>query len=111
MAKDAAGIDSKNSTALVYIRIKRDIRPPIFESLPYRIAIKETQEVNQPFFNLRGRDDDKMGQLKYRIVGTVPAPFFFGVIEETGQIFAKTNLMTDKNFIYNVSIGIFMEVL
>ena len=63
MAKDLAGAEEKNSTTLVYIRVKRDVRPPIFESLPYATAIKETQEINQPFFNLRGRDDDKMVRL------------------------------------------------
>lgn len=62
VAHDSAGVDQKNSTTLIYIRLKRDQRPPIFESLPYTISIKETQGLgpNNAFFNLRGRDDDKM---------------------------------------------------
>ena len=50
----------KTATTLIYVRVHRDLRPPSFESLPYRATVKETYELNRSVFTFRGRDDDKM---------------------------------------------------
>lgn len=58
-ARDQANPE-KTATAQVYVRVRRDLQPPIFESLPYTVTIPETLEVNRVVFRLRGRDDDKV---------------------------------------------------
>ena len=58
-ARDQANPE-KTATANVYVRVRRDLKAPKFESLPYAVAIPETLERNRVVFRLRGRDDDKM---------------------------------------------------
>ncbi len=59
LATDGA-IPEKNATTLIYVRVKRDLRDPIFESKPYKVIISEILPVGRVIFTLRGRDDDKM---------------------------------------------------
>ena len=60
-ARDQANPE-KTATAQVYVRVRRDLQAPKFESLPYAVTIPETlkPESNRVVFRLRGRDDDKM---------------------------------------------------
>ncbi len=59
MAADGA-TPEKTATAGVYVRVRRDLKDPTFESLPYQVTIPETLETGRVVFRLRGRDDDKM---------------------------------------------------
>ena len=54
------GTPEKTATTLIYVKVERDLKPPRFESLPYRMVIPETTEVEKSILTLRGRDDDKM---------------------------------------------------
>ncbi len=47
------------------------------------------------------------GQLRYEIIGDYPAPSFFQIKEDDGQITVKNDLKTDnlKSTQYDVSIG------
>ena len=58
-ARDQANPE-KTATAQVYVRVRRDLQAPKFESLPYAVTIPETLGLNRVVFRLRGRDDDKM---------------------------------------------------
>jgi hypothetical protein len=43
------------------------------------------------------------GELRYDIVGNVPAPYFFHIDHNTGLIGVKADLRKDKAFQYTVS--------
>ena len=45
--------------------------------------------------------------MKYDVDGFVPAPYFFGVRESTGQVYIKSSLRNDKGFEYVVSGSLF----
>ena len=45
------------------------------------------------------------GQLRYRMTGIIPAPYFFYIREDTGEVFIKTSLRNDKTTTYIVSSG------
>ena len=59
IARDQAEPE-KTGTVGVYIRVRRDLREPRFESTPYRKSIAETVQPGTSVFKIRGRDDDKM---------------------------------------------------
>ncbi len=40
--------------------------------------------------------------MKYQVIGDVPAPTFFGINEDTGRIFVKSNLKADDEVDYRV---------
>ena len=58
-ASDQA-VPEKTAVSSVYVRIRRDLRDPIFESAPYSATVKESDPIGKSVFQLRGRDDDKM---------------------------------------------------
>lgn len=43
------------------------------------------------------------GRIKYQMVGNFPAPYFFSINEDTGDISVAQNLKTDKASTYTVS--------
>jgi hypothetical protein len=51
---------------------------------------------------LRGRDDDKTGNLKYGFDGYIPGIYFFGVNENNGEVFVKEDLKSDKSMEYQM---------
>ena len=72
-------VPERNSTTLVYIRVKRDLQDPIFESVPYRVTVKETDPVGKLIYTLRGRDDDRMVSYVCQITHEVP-PYFLAIL-------------------------------
>ena len=72
-------VPERNSTTLVYIRVKRDLQDPIFESVPYRVTVKETDPVGKLIYTLRGRDDDRMVSYVCQITHEVP-PYFPAIL-------------------------------
>ena len=69
-ARDQANPE-RTATANVYVRVRRDLKTPKFESLPYAVTIPETLERSRVVFRLRGRDDDKMVRFKNTIVASI----------------------------------------
>ena len=69
IARDQANPE-KTATSQIYIRVKRDLKPPKFEGQPYKIDISETTPIEKSVFKVRGRDDDKMvsGELHSRVL-------------------------------------------
>lgn len=46
----------------------------------------------------------------YGVVGDMPAPTFFGINENSGQIYVKSNLRTDTNMEYKVC-GVWLLIM
>lgn len=95
-------VPPKTDTASVRISIKRDIKDPYFEGIPYITEVEETAGLNQLVIQLKGRDEDRQGPLVYGIDGYVPAPFYFGVDINSGRVFVKRNLKQSLDFTFTV---------
>ena len=63
MARDQANPE-KTATSRVYIRVKRDLRMPVFEGEQCNKIISEKMEVGATVCQMRGRDDDKMVRIQ-----------------------------------------------
>lgn len=50
----------KTATTRIFIKVRRDLKPPRFEGAPYKATISENSQVGRKVFDLKGRDDDKM---------------------------------------------------
>jgi protocadherin Fat 4 len=96
-------VPEKTATAGIYVQMKRDLQKPSFDGVPYSKTISEKLQPGTSVFRLAGRDDDKMGNLRYDITGVVPAPYYFVINKETGEVYVMNSLMADKSFNYTVS--------
>ena len=100
-----SGIPQKSSSTEVVITVTRDEFAPSFVNAPYTAPfIPEDKEVGEVVFEVSGQDSDQKGQLRYNIIGDPPAPEFFDINEESGEITIKRNLMEDYAPYYMVCL-------
>ncbi|KAJ8319080.1 hypothetical protein KUTeg_004171 [Tegillarca granosa] len=94
-ASDQRGLQTNASVTIRIDRIPDD-KIPYFEQNPYSTNIFFTQAVNSTFYSVFGKDDDLKNQLVYQIVGTYPAPNFFAINSNNGQISLIQSLTADS---------------
>lgn len=41
--------------------------------------------------------------MSFAVLGIVPAPYYFGIKNDSGDVYVKTDLRTDRSFQYTVS--------
>ena len=99
------GTPERKATMTIYITVRRSTRAPRFDDTPYNVQrISETKRVGENVFKVRAHDPDLMEKIKFEITGDYPAPSFFSVNTNNGQISIKSDLKTDnlKSTLYKV---------
>ncbi|XP_060080745.1 protocadherin Fat 4-like, partial [Ylistrum balloti] len=87
----------------VSITVLRDLFSPNFDPADkrYTVTIPETTQVLDPVRTVRATDNDRIGTIKYEAIGNYPAPSFFSVNEDNGQITLQKSLLTPDAVLYN----------
>ena len=91
-----------------YVTVERSTRAPRFDGAPYPdVRIPESTRVGENTFKFNAHDPDLQGTLTFDLIGDYPAPSFFDLDAETGQLSVARDLKSDnlKSEKYTVSIG------
>nr|XP_034314273.1 protocadherin-like wing polarity protein stan [Crassostrea gigas] len=100
VARDPSG---KTGNAVVTVTVTRD-QPPVFVSTPYRTSVVENRLINSKFFTVAANDPDRKGQIVYGVVGSLNAPFYFGVDNSSGEVAVINDLKTDIRQQYDLVV-------
>ena len=97
-ASDQALPTPKSSTTQLIVNVPRDNTPPRFDEREFEVEISEGQAVNSRISEIRARDDNLKGQIKYEVQGVYPAPSFFNisVVEGVGRVYLIRDLSMDS---------------
>ena len=89
----------------VTVNVQRDVVPPVFSEEEYdSFTIGEnTQLGNVIHTRVRATDADMQGEIRYEVVGEMPAPVQFGVVADIGNIIVISDLRATEQNLYNVS--------
>ena len=86
------------------MKITRDEYAPEFVGAPYTApSLPENKRVGEQVFQVKGRDRDQKGQLKYALIGDPPSPNYFTVNTDSGVITIRQDLRRDYSPYYIVS--------
>ncbi|XP_065921690.1 protocadherin Fat 4 isoform X2 [Magallana gigas] len=100
VARDPSG---KTGNAVVTVTVTRD-QPPVFVSTPYRTSVVENRQINSKIFTVAANDPDRKGQIVYGVVGSLNAPFYFGVDNSSGEVAVINDLKTDIRQQYDLVV-------
>jgi protocadherin Fat 4 len=90
--------------SIILIKVNRNKHLPDFQGQPYRMVLSENAKVSESVMTVRARDNDIQGRVQYEIVGDFPAPYFFNIDQNSGQINVKNDLKSDKGFSYKIRV-------
>ena len=100
------GNPEKISSSLVKVNIKRDLFLPEFSG-NFNRDIDVNYPVNgEAIVRVQATDEDKVGQLVYKLVGIYPAQHFFRIDNSTGEIFVKESLKNDNRRLTSYTLSI-----
>ncbi|XP_041364214.1 cadherin-99C-like [Gigantopelta aegis] len=81
--------------ATLTVTVIRNTFPPEFIGEPYAVTVDSNIQLNQPFFQVRARDNDTKSPYKditFRIIGDGDSETYFDVNSVSGQISTKTDI-------------------
>lgn len=67
------------------------------------VTLSEFRDVGSSIFRVSAEDQDLAGEIRYGTQGVAPAPTYFGLDPETGQISVAKDLGQDRTTTYTVS--------
>ncbi|XP_062579030.1 protocadherin Fat 3-like [Saccostrea cucullata] len=88
------GQPPQSSQKTVVVTVPRDLSKPRFQNLPQTITIDETRQAGSSVFVVSATDDLR-GRLQYSIVGDLPAPSFFQIDPNTGNMTLRNSPKSD----------------
>ena len=90
----------------VYVKVERSTRAPRFDDAPFAdVRVPESTRVGENIFQFKAHDPDLQGTLTFDLIGDYPAPSFFRLDPESGQLSIAKDLKSDnlKSEEYTVS--------
>ena len=75
----------------------------MFEDTPYVVTISEFREVDSSILRVSAEDQDLVEQIEYGTQGVAPAPTYFSLDAQTGEIKVAKDLQLDYGTSYIVS--------
>ena len=94
----------------VRVQITRNRYPPVFQNLPETQVVSENVHNGSAIFTVSVEDRDIQGQIVYEIAGIEPAPRFFGIDAERGNVWV-TNELTSDNRVQQFEVSVLREEL
>ncbi|KAK0048619.1 protocadherin Fat 4, partial [Biomphalaria pfeifferi] len=88
-------------------------KAPYFVPVVYNWSIPETAYFTLPQITVNGFDDDRVGNLQYRIIGNYSAPLYFGVRRNSslpasnGTIYVQENIKPDNDLVYQIVVVVY----
>ena len=91
----------------VRIQVTRNQYLPVFQNLPYFQTVSENVYNGSAIFTVTVEDRDVLGEIVYELVGVSPAPEFFGIDSERGNVWVINPLFSDNRVqVFDVSIAL-----
>ncbi|KAJ8318063.1 hypothetical protein KUTeg_003154 [Tegillarca granosa] len=92
----------------VNINVVRNNNPPVFINTPYARSISKDTQIGSSIFRVTATDADnsQFSQITYALVGVDPAPTFFSLNSNTGEITVRPGLASDSRTTYTTSSAV-----